>query len=82
METSVSTTTYRCTCTDAAADVCVGNNTFIAREPDGSCGCSCHIHYTEDPENWQPLHITPESLAAEFLAAKAEYITDDMGLWN
>lgn len=48
---------WRCVCTTADSATCVGDDTFQAREPDGRCNCSCHAEYSEDPENWQPLHM-------------------------
>ena len=67
-------TTYKCNCTNAAADVCTGDATIVPAEPDGSCGCTCHIEYCDDPENWRPLYVAPEMLAAEFEQERREWL--------
>jgi hypothetical protein len=81
----MSTDRWRCACTNAAADVCNVDETFIPRNLDGSCGCSCHITYSDDPENWQPLSMTKTMINAEFAAIDdwlerldaAEALTDE-----
>lgn len=83
-------TTYRCTCTNAAADVCTGDDALVAREPDGSCGCSCHIEYADDPENWQPITMFNTYTNAERMddlgwlerIKDAERVADEQGLWT
>lgn len=60
---------WRCACTFAAADRCIGDDTFTEREDDGSCGCPCHTEYSDDPENWHPLSVSTIYTKAESDAA-------------
>lgn len=57
---------FRCACNTAAADACVGDDTFVARDVDGSCNCSCHVEYSDDPQNWQPLCMNKQITDAEY----------------
>lgn len=77
----------RCGCTNAAAADCTGTAfTWLAPFDDGSCGCVCHIEYSDDPEHWQPYVYNPVQDAADDILGwyerldAAEALTEEPGL--
>ncbi len=51
---------WRCDCTAASGAGCTSTDDFHDRTESGGCGCPCHSEYADDPENWQPLSLSPE----------------------
>lgn len=64
---------WRCVCTYPDGSACAGDTTFVERDPDGACRCSCHAEYQDDLEHWQPLSVTPSFSAGE-LEAEADWL--------
>lgn len=56
---------YRCGCSTANRAICLSTDTWAGRRTDGSCDCSCHGEYADDPENWCPLYIPDPDVDAE-----------------